>query len=86
MGGRACEKVLTAVHPSSLNFPGCEEEILLQINSVFSGLFLIVRQIFIGKSEHLEKVQVQAELQVSAWAHRYSKQLQIFRQCSYPMR
>lgn len=77
VGGKACEKVLTATHPrqaiSSLNFPGCEEEILLQINSVFSGLCCcccFVRQIYIRKSEHLEKVQFQTVLQVSAWTRQ----------------
>lgn len=59
---------------SSLNFPGCVEEILLQINSVFSGLCCCccccVRQIYIRKPEHLEKVQAQTELQVSAWTQQ----------------
>lgn len=33
-------------------------------------LLLFVRQIYIRKSEHLEKVQVQTELQVSAWTQQ----------------
>lgn len=71
VGGKAGENVLTALHP--LSFPGCEEGILLQINSMLSGLCCcccccFVRQIYIRKSEHLEKVRVQTELQVSAWA------------------
>lgn len=77
VGGKACEEVLTTIHPSrvilfsELFWMGGGNSSPIQ-QRVFRTLLLLffVRQIYIRKSEHLEKVQEQTELQVSAWTRQ----------------
>lgn len=76
VGGKACEEVLTTIHPSrvilfsELFWMGVGNSSPIQQRVFRTLLLFFVRQIYIRESEHLEKVQEQTELQVSAWTQQ----------------
>lgn len=81
MGGNACEKVLSGAHPSREIFfselpwmqGGNSPDHQLVLEPLL--LLLFVRQIYIRKAEHLEKVQAQTELQISAWVQQMTQEI-----------